>query len=79
MQGGLGNTGDADVRFFYDKIKSYVLKVSGPAKQLDPSYDARTFPPFLAAEEDSVFCYVDTASSRAGISALAARLAIPPE
>jgi hypothetical protein len=62
---------------YYDKIKSYVLKVSGPAKQLDPSNDARTFPPFLSAEEDSVFCYVDTASSRAGISALAARLAIP--
>lgn len=62
---------------YYEKMKSYVLKLSGPAKQLDPSCDARTFPPFLVEEENSVFCYVDTASSRAGICALVERLAIP--
>ncbi|WP_395741690.1 ThiF family adenylyltransferase [Prosthecobacter sp.] len=69
-----GGVGYSD---YYHKMTSYVDKLSGPARQLDPSCDARTFPPFQGNEQHSVFCYIDTASSRAGIGALSERLAVP--
>ncbi len=62
---------------YYHKMTSYVDKLSGPAKQIDPTCDARTFAPIPADEGESVFRYIDTASSRAGIGALSALLAVP--
>jgi hypothetical protein len=58
---------------YYEKITSYVRVISGQAKALDPSTDARTFRTREPIEENSVFLYQDTASSRAGIQRLAAR------
>lgn len=58
---------------YYEKITSYVRVISAQAKALDPSADARTFQTREPIEEDSVFLYQDTASSRAGIQRLAAR------
>jgi hypothetical protein len=58
---------------YYEKIASYVRVISSQARALDPSADARTFKTREPIEEDSVFLYQDTASSRAGIQRLAAR------
>lgn len=45
------------------------------AKMLDPEVDARTFPPVPDDSEDWPFEYLDSASSRAGITAYTERLA----
>lgn len=58
---------------YYEKVTSYVRVISSQAKALDPSVDARTFRTRDPIEDDSVFLYQDTASSRAGIQRLAAR------
>lgn len=58
---------------YYEKVTSYVRVISSQAKALDPSVDAQTFRTREPIEEDSVFLYQDTASSRAGIQRLAAR------
>lgn len=58
---------------YYEKVTSYVRVISSQARALDPRVDARTFRPREPFEEDSVFLYQDTASSRAGIQRLAAR------
>jgi hypothetical protein len=58
---------------YYEKITSYVRVISSQARALDSSVDARTFRTREPTEEDSVFLYQDTASSRAGIQRLAAR------
>lgn len=58
---------------YYEKVTSYVRVISSQAQALDSSVDARTFRTREPIEEDSVFLYQDTASSRAGIQRLAAR------
>ncbi|NHQ87323.1 ThiF family adenylyltransferase [Iodobacter sp. HSC-16F04] len=58
---------------YYEKITSYVRVISNQAKAVDPKADARTFRAREPIEEESVFLYQDTASSRAGIQRLAAR------
>lgn len=58
---------------YYEKVTSYVRVITSQAKALDPSVDARTFRTRDPIEDDSVFLYQDTASSRAGIQRLAAR------
>ena len=57
-------------------MTQYVEIISNPARAIDPSVDARTYKPILASEEDSVFIYTDSASSRAGIAGLAKKLAM---
>lgn len=52
---------------FHHKMTHYVAKISGPAQAVDPSATAQTFRPHAPDEEDSVFLYEDTASSRADI------------
>jgi len=59
---------------YYEKMTTYVAIISSPAQSSDPSITARTFPIIEAAEEDSVFNYIDTASSRAGISVVTRKL-----
>ncbi len=66
-------TGYAD---FYEKMTRYIEIISAPAASLEPGADARTFKVIESTEEDSVFQYVDTASSRAGIAALQQKLAV---
>ena len=62
---------------YYAKTTAYLNMVSGWAEAIDPSATAKTFPVVQAGEEDSVFRYLDSASSRARISSIASRLAIP--
>jgi hypothetical protein len=52
---------------YYEKIKTYDAMLSGYAKAIDPSADARTFPVIIETDDESVFNYIDTASSRAEI------------
>src|SRR5438445_6875129 len=59
-QGGYDN--------YYQKMTQYVQILENEAHALDPKVTARTFSPIALPEEESVFCYVDTASSRAGIT-----------
>lgn len=58
---------------YYEKITSYVNVISSQAKALDPSVSAQTFRTREPIEDDSVFLYQDTASSRAGIQRLVGR------
>jgi len=56
---------------YHEKVTLYVEIISGPARALnpDPKITAQTFKPIVSAEQDTVFNYMDTASSRAGILA----------
>ncbi len=61
---------------YYEKMTTYVAILEGPAQIIDPNVTARTHRPLALSEEESVFKYADTSSSRAGISALTDRLAM---
>jgi hypothetical protein len=62
---------------YYAKITSYVTMLCGPARAIDPAATARTYPAVRVTEDESVFRYLDSASSRARISALTEKLAVP--
>jgi hypothetical protein len=62
---------------FYDKVVTYVNLVAGHAQAVEPEVTAMTFRPLAADDGDSVFRYLDTASSRAGITAHTEKLALP--
>ena len=59
---------------YYQKMTTYEYIISGPAQSIDPNVTARTFAVLEAQDEDSVFKYADTASSRAGIGAVTEKL-----
>ena len=61
---------------YYAKITTYAAILEGYAVLIDPNAKARTHRPYLLIESESVFKYVDTSSSRAGISALTGKLAL---
>jgi hypothetical protein len=56
---------------YYEKMTRYVDIVSNPVRAIDPNVTARTYKPIKAETENSVFKYVDSASTRAGIAELA--------
>lgn len=62
---------------YYEKMTRYIEIISAPARSAfqDIDIDARTYKPIKNTEEDSVFQYLDTATSRAGISLSANKLA----
>ena len=62
---------------YYDKVTQYVTILSGYAQKIEPGVTAKTFRPVAAAEgeEETVFKYIDTASTRAEIGAVTAKLA----
>ena len=60
-------------RDYHHMMKTYASILSGPAAVLNPSIDPRRFRR-PDAEEDSIFNYIDTASTRSGIGALSERL-----
>ena len=62
---------------YHAKVKRYVEMIEAPAASLKPGVTARTFKPVIDAADTSVFKYSDTASSRAGISAISQKLAVP--
>lgn len=59
---------------YYEKMTTYATIVSSPAQSIDPSVTAKTFPVVEADDEESVFNYIDTASSRAGIAVVTKKL-----
>lgn len=60
---------------YYEKMTRYVDAISLAAKALNQGVDARTFRPIESSGEESVFRYIDTASSRAGINLISERVA----
>ena len=61
---------------YYQKMTTYEAIISGPAQAIDPNVTSQTFAVFEALDEDSVFRYIDTASSRAGIGAITEKLKV---
>jgi hypothetical protein len=62
---------------YYEKVTNYVRLLSAQARAIDPAATAQIYPPHDTGEEESVFRYLDAASSRAGISAVTAKLTLP--
>jgi hypothetical protein len=62
---------------YYDKMTAYANILYGPAHAIDNTVTPKTFRVIPADEKDSVFMYLDTASTRAGIAALATKLEVP--
>jgi len=62
---------------YYAKVTQYVTILSGYAAEIEPGATAKTFRPILPddIEGASVFKYLDTASSRAEIASVTAKLA----
>ena len=58
---------------YYEKMTTYAAMISGPAEAIDPNVTARTFA-VIDPGDDSPFKYIDTASSRAGISGVIEKL-----
>jgi molybdopterin/thiamine biosynthesis adenylyltransferase len=61
---------------YYEKISTYVKVISSPAQSSDHNVHAQTFSVIETAEEESVFRYLDTASSRAGIDEVTKKLEV---
>lgn len=59
---------------FHHKVTSYVRRISDAAKEIDQHVTARTYPLIKSDDPESVFQYVDTASSRAEIIAATRKL-----
>ena len=59
---------------YYHQFTSYIAIISHEAQALDPQATAATFAPVETSEEESVFRYLDSASSRAGITKANAKL-----
>jgi hypothetical protein len=59
---------------YYDKMTTYAAILSSHAEAIDPNATARTWRVIAAEDPASVFNYIDTASSRAGITGLAMKL-----
>lgn len=78
----LGNDIRADFTFsakaayrdYHHKMTTYIGRITGEAQVVDPTATANTFPVIETEEEESVFRYLDTATSRVGIGALNERL-----
>lgn len=59
---------------YYDKMTTYLAIISSPANSIDSNVTARTFPVIQSKEDESVFNYIDTASSRADINVVTRKL-----
>lgn len=79
----LGNDIRADFTFsakaayrdYHHKMTTYIGRITGEAQAIDPTVSANTFPIIETEDDESVFRYLDTATSRVGIGALNERLA----
>jgi len=52
---------------YYDKLTTYIAIVSSPAQAIDPTATAVTNPVVVPDDDESVFNYLDTAATKAGI------------
>jgi hypothetical protein len=59
---------------YHEKMTTYIAIISSPAQSRDPNITARTFPVIEPEDDDSVFNYIDTASSRAEINIVTRKL-----
>lgn len=60
---------------YYAKMTTYVAILSGPAQVIEPGVTAQTFPVIEPEnDEETPFNYIDTASSRAEINVVTAKL-----
>lgn len=60
---------------YYDKMTAYANILTSYAQSINPDVKPQTFPVHTATDDDeSVFNYLDTASSRAGISFISKKL-----
>jgi hypothetical protein len=59
---------------YFHKVSRYIEIISAPAASLSPEITAKTFKPVEMAEAESVFAYMDTASTRAGIAVIGGKL-----
>jgi hypothetical protein len=63
---------------YYAKVTAYDAILSGPALSIDPAITAKTFAPSAPdKDDDTVFNYIDTASSRAEITVVTKKLELP--
>ena len=62
---------------YHAKMTAYANMISGWAQAIDPKATARSLVPAPMTESESVFRYLDSASSRAGISLITSKLAVP--
>lgn len=61
---------------YYSKMKNYISIISNEAKAIDPDATPCTFNVIVSTEEDSVFRYWDSASSRANILTVSEKLSV---
>lgn|SRR2546425_2685033 len=59
---------------YYQKMTAYIRILEGEAHALDSSVASQTFPVVAIDEEESVFHYLDNASSRSGITGINEKL-----
>lgn len=59
---------------YHAKMTRYIDIITGPARAINPKATARTYKPITSVNEDPVFIYTDTASSRAGIAIVAKKV-----
>jgi molybdopterin/thiamine biosynthesis adenylyltransferase len=70
-------TPDQKYRDYHHKMATYARHLSRAAKRVDPSLSARSLNRLVVEdEEETVFNYVDSASSRAGLEAITDRLKV---
>lgn len=62
---------------YYEKITTYALMLEGYARAIDDTATSRSFRPVAADADESVFRYLDSASSRARIGAVTEKLRVP--
>lgn len=61
---------------FYEKMTTYEAMLSSYAQKLDPKVNPRTFQVLVNEENTSPFKYIDTSTSRAGLSAISGKLSL---
>ena len=73
---GFSQKPDGGYKDFYEKVTYYTAMVISSAQAVDPEASPYTFKPVKTDEDDGVFLYIDTFSSRAGITELNNLLAL---
>lgn len=73
---GFSQKPDGGYPDFYEKVTYYAAMIIGPAQAVDPHATPHTYRPVQTDEDDGVFLYVDTFSSRADITDLNTLLAL---
>lgn len=59
---------------YYEKVRTYANILAGYAQAIDPLASPQIFRPVADSGDNSVFHYIDTAASRAGIALLSQKL-----